>query len=64
MLRGVLDDTYVVLGINWMKGGDREKSDLYCETRGKMLSDFVGTKPFACGDNLTYIDFTMFEVLD
>jgi len=28
------------------------------------LADFVGTKPFSCGDNLTYIDFTLFEVLD
>ena len=64
MLRGVLDDTHLILGKHWMKGGERTESDLYCETRGQLLADFVGTKTFACGDNLTYIDFSMFEVLD
>ena len=64
MLRGVLDATHDSLGSFWFKGGDRTNADAYLESQAKHLADFVGTKTFAVGDNLTYIDFTLFEVLD
>jgi len=30
----------------------------------KKISEYLGSKPYCIGDHLTYVDFTVFEVLD
>lgn len=68
MLGGVLVDVHANLGkhsrtTEW-QAGDRAECDAYCQKAGQLLADFVGTNAYACGDSLTYTDFTLFEVLD
>ena len=45
--------------------GDEKEQEMheYLDTLGKTYNDFM-TGPYAAGENLTWIDFTMFELLD
>ena len=44
--------------------GDRASISQVIMTKVAPLVQFLGEKPYLCGNNLTYVDFIFFELCD
>ena len=64
MVSRVHDDLHAKYGAHCFKTGDTPKlhTDL-AEDTGKLVR-FLGDKPFMVGEQLTFVDFCMFELID
>ena len=64
MISRVHDDLHAKLGAHCFKGGDTPElhSDLF--NAATKLTSFLDGKEYAVGEQLTYADFSLFELLD
>ena len=58
-----IDQNYIKLSKKFIKG-DTPKLQASLDDFAKQISTYLGSKPYSIGDHLTYVDFTVFEVLD
>lgn len=63
MMSRVHDTLYDQIGVHFKKG-DPTNFALQITIVGQILSTHLGRKPFAIGENLTFVDFCLFELMD
>ena len=62
MLAGVIGDLKGAVTMPCYTSGDRAATTETILTRVQPIVAFLGEKQFLAGDNVTYVDFTMFEL--
>jgi len=58
-----MDQNYIKCSREFMKGDTPELHE-FLNTFAKQISEYLGGKPYSIGTHVTYVDFTVFEVLD
>ena len=64
MVASVVNDLKGAVTMPCYTQNDKEPIKVNLLQKVKPIVDYLGDKPFLCGDNICYVDFTMFELCE